>query len=175
MVFQPERDYQRLDYQLLREGASSLYFNEEILAEDIIWLKANSYRIDAFDCASWNEELAIHKDLAVKLDFPGYYGENLDAFNDCLRDIEIPHESGRVLVFYKFDVFYEKLPELAWHLLDIIERKARFYLVIGKRLIALLQSPNELASLRVYGCNYPALSPRERMMQAARIFTKYEK
>ena len=29
----------------------------------------------------------VHKYLAMKLDFPDYYGENLDALYDCLTDI----------------------------------------------------------------------------------------
>ena len=29
----------------------------------------------------------IHEYIAEKLDFPGYYGKNLDALYDCLTDI----------------------------------------------------------------------------------------
>jgi len=170
MVFQSEKDYQRLDYQLLREGASSYYLNEDILAEDISRLRADRYRIEAFDCASWHDEPAMHGDLAQKLGFPDHYGKNLDALNDCLRDLEISHAGGRVLVFYKFDVFYENFPHLAWHLLDIIEKRSRSYLLTGQRLLALLQTTDRLGGLAVYGGTHPARSPRESRMRAARIF-----
>jgi hypothetical protein len=29
----------------------------------------------------------MHSDLAALLEFPDYYGRNLDALNDCLRDV----------------------------------------------------------------------------------------
>ncbi len=162
MVFHHERDYQRLDYQLLREGAASIYLNEDILADDISWLLTNSYQIDSFDCASWNDESVMHKDFAQKLSFPSYYGENLDALNDCLCDIEIPEESGRVLVFYKFDVFNAKFPKVAWNLLDIIEHNSRFYLLNGMQLLALIHSNSNPTNLINFGCHFLRLSPKER-------------
>ncbi|MFD9005044.1 barstar family protein [Streptomyces sp. NPDC059582] len=30
----------------------------------------------------------MHRDVATAIDFPDYYGHNLDALNDCLRDVE---------------------------------------------------------------------------------------
>jgi RNAse (barnase) inhibitor barstar len=162
MAFQHERDYQRLDYQLLREGALSLYLNQYILADDITWLKAHGYLIDSFDCALWSDESKMYKEFAQKLAFPSYYGENLDALNDCLCDIEVPEQSGRVLVFYKFDVFNANFPKVAWNLLDIIEHNSRFYLLNGKRFLALIQSSNHLTNLTNFGCHFLKRNPKER-------------
>lgn len=36
----------------------------------------------------------VHKYLAMKFDFPDYYGENLDALYDCLTDIGEPTCAG---------------------------------------------------------------------------------
>ena len=33
---------------------------------------------------------SAHQQLAQALDFPSYYGRNLDALHDCLGDIDIP-------------------------------------------------------------------------------------
>ena len=35
-------------------------------------------------------EAAVHEYLAEKLNFPGYYGKNLDALADCLSEISYP-------------------------------------------------------------------------------------
>ncbi len=74
------------------------------------------------------------------LQFPDYYGKNLNALNDCLSDLEIPDRGGVVLVFFAFDSFAEKFPDFAWGLLDIIAGRSRVFSLKGKRLMALAQS-----------------------------------
>jgi len=37
--------------------------------------------------ASWRTEREAHDALARALDFPDYYGHNLDALHDCLTDL----------------------------------------------------------------------------------------
>lgn len=37
-----------------------------------------------------NDEAAVHEYLADRLNFPGYYGKNLDALADCLSEINYP-------------------------------------------------------------------------------------
>lgn len=160
-VFQHDRDYQNLDYRLLQESVVSLYLNTAILAEDISWLNANCYQIDSFDCSKWNEE-EMHKDFFAVLEFPEYYGENLNAFKDCINSLEIPDGGGRVLVFRRFDIFTAKFPNLAWNVLDIIEKQSRFYLLNGKRFILLVHSDNRTINLAPYGCRNLPLNPKER-------------
>lgn len=133
-------DFQQLDYALLRNGSINLYYRAELLGEDIEWLAAHSYRIDNFDCSTWQTEEDMYSAFAATLDFPDYFGRNLAALNDCLRDIEVPKESGRILVFHRYDAFAVKMPEIAWHVLDILEINSRTYLLFGRRLLTLLQS-----------------------------------
>ena len=40
--------------------------------------------------AAWNTPEKAHADLAQALNFPEYYGHNLDALHDCLTDIGAP-------------------------------------------------------------------------------------
>ncbi len=133
-------DLQKLDWQLLQNSPIILYYQASILSEDFAWFKAHGYWIDHFDCSTWNSELLLHQTLAKELNFPKWYGGNLDALNDCLSDIEIPKESGRVLVFDRYDVLASKRPQAAWQVLDIIAHKARYHLLFGRRLLALVQS-----------------------------------
>src|ERR1044072_5105109 len=103
-VFRNEaEEFERLDWDLLQDGAVTLYFRPQLLAADVDWLKEHDYRVDSFDCSLWVDESEMHKALARQLEFPDYYGRNLNALNDCLSDLEVPDEGGRVLVFNKYD------------------------------------------------------------------------
>ncbi len=42
------------------------------------------------DEASFASVADVHSHLARELDFPAYYGVNLDALNDCLSDVDEP-------------------------------------------------------------------------------------
>jgi RNAse (barnase) inhibitor barstar len=44
------------------------------------------------DCAKLATTAAIHAHIAKTLHFPGYYGANLDALNDCLGDAMLEHK-----------------------------------------------------------------------------------
>ena len=144
-------DYQRLDYALLRNGANTLYYRPEVLAKDLAQLKEYDYEIVEFNCTEWAGEGVMHNDFAQKLDFPGYYGKNPDALNDCLCDLEIKDESGLALVFNRFDYFAAANSRVAWDVLDIIEHNSRTYLLYGKRLLALAQSNDPTISFNGLG------------------------
>lgn len=76
-------------------------------------MRIYGYRINTFDCATWQTEDDMFTAFAETLDFPDYFGRNLDALNDRLCDIDVPKESGRALVFHRYDAFAAKLPEAA--------------------------------------------------------------
>ncbi len=65
---------------------------------------------------------------------------NRIAMNDCLCDLNLPENSGGALVFYCYYVFESIMSEIAWNILDIIEIQLRRYLLLWKRLLALVQS-----------------------------------
>jgi hypothetical protein len=139
-VFRDDSDYQRLDYSLLQNGCVTLYYRPEFLAEDVEQLKLLKYRIDNFDCAAWETQNDMHTAIANTLEFPPYYGHNLDAMNDCLSDIDVPNEGGRVLVFHRYDIFTAKMPQVSWNVLDLIAINSRLFLLFGQRLLTLVQS-----------------------------------
>jgi hypothetical protein len=83
----------------------------------------------------------LHRDIAAALHFPDYYGRNLDALNDCMRDIEPAEEStGFVLVFTGYDRFADSCPYDAQVVLDIFASHARHAALFGQRMICLVQS-----------------------------------
>ena len=115
-----------------------MYWQENILDKDIDWFKKEKYNIVNLDCTKWTDENQIHKDLKKQLGFPDYYGENLNALNDCLSDIEIS-ETGLVITFRHFQSV-DKV--IAHNLLDIIARNSRLHNLFGKRLLTLVQVDN---------------------------------
>jgi len=60
-----EGEWERLDFQLLRDGPIVMYFREQVLGEDVSWLRAHGYIVDRFDARS-----DLLPDLARTLAFP---------------------------------------------------------------------------------------------------------
>ena len=140
-IFQKEAELLHpLDWTLLQNGAITLYRRPRLLEEDVEWLRGHHYRVDRFDCSTWFSESEMHEALSSGLEFPDYYGRNINALNDCISEIEIPLEGGRVLVLNRYDYFAAKFPDLAWSVLDVMESNARRLLLFGLRLIVLVQS-----------------------------------
>lgn len=155
--------WDRLDFQLLLDGAVTLYYSADIMHEDCEWLKQHKYKVRDLDASNWNTEAAFHADVKRILEFPSYYGENLNAFSDCLSDLEMDEEGGFAIAIMHFNSFFRVMPDRAQAVLDIIETNSRRHLLIGKRLIALVQTDNPRVVYEHVGCITPSWNPRERM------------
>jgi RNAse (barnase) inhibitor barstar len=149
-VFRPG-DHQRVDWRLLQNGAITLYYRPALLDEDIGWLQRHGYRVHQFDCSGWESDAAFHDAVSEALGFPGYYGRNIHAFNDCLCDIEVPDEGGCALVFRRYDHFASAEPEFAQAVLEDIQGNSRRLALWGKRLLAILQSDDPCLSFQPVG------------------------
>jgi RNAse (barnase) inhibitor barstar len=157
---QPE-DFDRLDWRILQAGAVSLYFRQETLKDAVDWFASRQYLVYNFDCSKWQSVEALHMDLQQTLHFPDYYGHNMDAFNDCLSDIEVPDIGGTVLVFRRFDLFAKGYRQAAQGILDIIESNSRRFLLTGQRLISLVQSDDPTIHFEPVGCSPVRWNPAE--------------
>jgi RNAse (barnase) inhibitor barstar len=131
-------EWQRLDWLILQNGWTSLYWKGEVLEKDLAWFKNENYSIVDFDCKTWFNESEMHKQLKQGLNFPGYYGENFDALNDCLSDMEITG-AGQIITFRHLDNFDINRTHI---LLDVFANNARRQMLFGKRLIILAQVDN---------------------------------
>lgn len=84
--------------------------------------------------------------MATALDFPDYYGSNLAALNDCMNDVAYyeygtsPEATGLVLVFIGYDKFAAHCAHAAQRTLDIVADNARSAILIGHRMLCLVQS-----------------------------------
>lgn len=125
--------------EILRDGPICMYYKNAILDEDCTWFNDHRFEVFDLDCRSWTRK-NFHKKLKEGLRFPEYYGENLDAFEDCLEDMFNQDYRGLVLVFRNFDQLVEQDRSSSEALLDIIACASREWLVEGHKLICLIQS-----------------------------------
>jgi RNAse (barnase) inhibitor barstar len=79
----------------------------------------NSAHVVRLDTSAWRDENDIHDSFAAGFDFPDYYGRNLNALLDCLRDVcdraygWPPGTERLFLVLANFDDFWAEQRELA--------------------------------------------------------------
>ena len=152
---------ERLDWKLLERGAVALYHKSSILSSDLGWFRQQRYAIHELDAGGWASPDVFHGDVQRVLGFPSYYAKNLASWIDCLAEIQVPDESGTLLVFRRYDSFAKRQPQLAQTVLDSIESTSRRFLLTGRRLIALVQSDDPRIWFERVGAMPVTWNPRE--------------
>jgi hypothetical protein len=148
-AFDPEEDLgQDLGFRLLMNTAVSLFYRRRVLDETCAWLAEQGYQVTVLSASLWSNEADMHRAISGALGFPSYYGHNLDALNDCLRDV-ITHQygwdasaTGLALVLIGYDAFASACPRPAQVLLDIVASRSREASLYGGRMMCLVQSDN---------------------------------
>jgi hypothetical protein len=144
-------------FHLVKNGDVTLFWRTEILEELVAGLVQGGYQIVRLDAGSWAKQADFHRDIKAALDFPDYYGHNLDAFNDCMRDVASweygasRDATGTVLVFTGYDAFAGREPEAAQVILDIVAVAARWSMLFGHRMLCLVQSNDPHISFEPVG------------------------
>jgi len=146
MVIANEDARRGVGRRLLGDTSVTLYHRMAVLEQALAALREAGYHIAQADASRWSSVEDMHGDISRVLEFPAYYGENLDAFNDCLRDVAcreygFPQDAtGLVLVLTGFDEFAEEFPDQAHGLLDVFASQSRNAMLGGEQLICLVQS-----------------------------------
>jgi RNAse (barnase) inhibitor barstar len=138
-----------------------LYYKANVLAQDVACLQQFGYRVYTLDAASWTSVADFHAAARRELAFPEYYSANLASWIDCLGELDVPEDGGVVLQFRHFDAFARAEPQFAHTLLDSIESTSRRFLLLGKRLLALLQSDDPRIRFERIGAVPVNWNPRE--------------
>lgn len=145
---------EQLDWTILRDGGVCLYWRQEILTDELNWLKLNGYKIISFEVAEWQSasewesRRRMHESLKAQLSFPDYYGKNLDALDECmLDDLVVPDSGGLALVLNHYDRFSHPVHthasdeiSIAEVVLSIFAKAVRYHMLFGRRLLILVQS-----------------------------------
>lgn len=154
-------EWQRLDWRLLRNSSITLYYNPLILDADVAWFVEQSYRTVHFRASDHGTSERVLAALGQALEFPEYYGRNLDAFNDCLSDIEVPDGGGLLLVLHDFDAFAAAFGDVAQALLDICADNSRQFLLTGRRFVILVHSTDPRIRFDPVGATPVSWNPQE--------------
>jgi len=77
--------------------------------------------------------------VALVLSFPEHFGNNWDAFADCLTDMSWHETDGFVILYDHFDLLAEHSPRDFEMALDIFNESSEFWHNRGKALFVLLQ------------------------------------
>ena len=152
---------ERLDVQLLQSSAVTLYHKGSLLAHDISLLQQFGYRVYTLDAALWQSPADFHAAAKREFGFPDHYVANLASWIDCLGELDVPHEGGVVMQFRHFDAFTRADPQFAHILLDSIESVSRRFLLLGQRLLALVQSDDPRIRFERIGAVPVNWNPRE--------------
>jgi hypothetical protein len=152
----------------------TLFWRKRLLIQATERLEDRGFRVIRFEAGQWNTERDMHRAVAAALDFPDYYGHNLDALNDCLGDVacygsygDAPEGSGLVLSFTDYDRFATTCPKAAQVVLDIIADQARQAAVLRRRLICLVQSNDPQIRFEPVGA-MPVLWNNDEVLDARR-------
>ena len=104
------------------------------------------------NCEHWKDESDMHKNISKVMGFPDYYGCNLNALNDCIFNYFLDGTSSNILLaFKKFNKFSENNYQCALNILDIFADKSRIMLLVGRKLITLIQSDDPTLSFDKVG------------------------
>lgn len=150
-------EWQRLDWSILQNGYTCLYSRQEFLLIDTMWFRKERYRVLEFDCSRWADEQAMHNDLKQKLRFKDTYGSSLSALKDSLKEIDITGK-GMVLVLHHFDTVDKETAQI---LLDILAKASQWHLLLGQRLLTLLQVDDPQTTYEPVGAKPVAWNPHE--------------
>ena len=134
-------------------GSIILFAKTDVLEKNIKKIESEGFEVVRFDCREWDEEI-FHKEVARKLNFPAYYGENLAAFSDCLADLPI-NNTGILLVFTHYQSFLAKHPEVAIAMLEVVHINSWRFLLEGKAVLSFIQSTDPEISLPAIGGMVP--------------------
>jgi hypothetical protein len=135
-----------LDFRLVMNGFVTLFWRPEILATAVGWLEDHGYEVNQLDAAVWDAEAQMYRAMSDALNFPDYFGHNMNALNDCMRDVVSgdygwPAEAtGLVLVLSGYDAFAARCPTASQVLLDILADHGRSAALFGRRLLFLVQT-----------------------------------
>lgn len=127
----------------------TLFWRRRLLTQAVARLEGLGFRVVHLAAGKWTTEQDMHRAIAAALYFPEYYGNNLDALNDCLGDVacyggydDAVEGAGLVLSFTDYDRFAAACPKAAQAVLDIIADEARRAAVLQRRFFVLVHSNN---------------------------------
>jgi len=157
----------RRDFQLMLSSVVQKFWSRTLLDEALAWLRSVGYRVIELPSAEWHAESDLPLAFEQRLSFPSYYGRNLDALNECMTDFGLyefgsdPNSTGTVLVLMQYDTFVRVEPKAAFVVLDIIASASRRALLVGHRMLCLVQTDDPRLEIEPVGSEPVMWNQRE--------------
>ena len=129
-----------LEFRLLQNGCVVLYHNPFLMEDHANQLVRSGWQFKEVYVAQAGTSEEFFDRVSMALDFPDYFGRNLDAFRDCLGDIPFPAGGRLALGLIRFDLVTKQDAQFAHAILDICAEAERRWLMNGKRILFLIQS-----------------------------------
>jgi hypothetical protein len=127
-------------WDLFQNGGVVLFHSRDLLDEATGQLKSSGFRVHVVDCQMHMEEEPILKAIVDSLRIPRYANMTLDGFNDFVSQIAFDDYTGVIVILVGFHHLQAACPERASHILDILADKHRSHLLMGNRLLTIVQS-----------------------------------
>ena len=113
----------------------------DVIADAVLGSKLSFARIALQDVT---EKTALLRRVAAALGFPGWFGENWDALEDCLTDLSWREAQGHVLALEGFQFLpADELGEL----IDVMITAAEFWADQGRAFFAVFIDPDRVLML----------------------------
>jgi len=133
-------DEASLEFRLLQNGCVVLYHNPFLLEEHSGLLVRRGWQFKEICVADKGTAEEFYDQVSSALGLPHYFGRNLDAFRDCLGDIDFPESQRLALALIRFDLVAKHDAKFAHIVLGICAEAERRWLMAGKRILFLVQS-----------------------------------
>jgi hypothetical protein len=141
----------QLDFQLLRDGVVTLYRRAEHLAADRDALCVLGYKSFDFDARHFDGTEDLVRAMESSM-LGSVCCKSIDGLDDHLWDFAYfdegladPAATGTLITFRHFDAFAHREPAVAEAVLNILTVASRVGLLIGHRILVLVQSDTSLA------------------------------
>ncbi len=136
-------------WDLFQNGGVVLFKEREILKLAAGQLASCGYVVHLVDCQDHHDEESILKAIVNALGIARYPNMCLDGFNDFISQIEFSDWTGVIVVLLGFHRFRQACPESAFFILDIMADNHRSHLLLGNRLLTLVQSDDPRLDERI--------------------------
>ena len=127
-------------WDLFQNGGVVLFRGADMLDGAIGRLQSSGYRVHVIDCQIHKEEEATLKAIVDSLKIPRYANMSLDGFNDFISQIEFDDVTGVIIILVGFHYLHAACPKRAFYVLDILADNHRNHLLMGHRLLTLVQT-----------------------------------
>jgi len=131
-----------LEDRLLQNGCIVMYRSPFLMEEHSCELVRSGWGFKEIYVAGEGSHNEFYDQVSLQLQFPAYFGRNLDALNDCLRDLSFPESRRLAFGLNRFDLLAQQDSAFAHAVLDIFAGMERRCLMRNERILFLVQSSN---------------------------------